>query len=265
MEVLVSPAWLVIVRSAALTCLLAMLTQVVTAGPFVLEGKSKGSNVWVAGNLKHWRELDFIPCRVRITGEGITNQVIKVTFPREKSGRPGFENLSVFKPSANVEITSAPVLSASADADWSYTFTINHAGGGDGYVCFLAQLAAGSSQNVGSSLMLGGEPQAMGKLQIHKPGPSESSPSDAIPQPISEGVLLPPGFLVEFASQSNRLYSIQYSSDLQNWKPTQNVITAASSWTQWIDNGPPETESHPSTQQMRFYRLFMLPESFLDN
>jgi hypothetical protein len=251
-------------NAAALTSSLMMLAQIhVAAGQFDLEGQSKGSSTWVSGNLQNWQELDYIPCRVRITGKAITNQSIKITFPRLIGTKPGFENLLSFTTSTNVTITS-PVLSSPADADWSYTFTVNYTGGGEGYVRFLSRLAAGSYQNGGSSLMLGGEPQSMGKLQIHKPGRSDSDTSFGIPQPIDASEMLPPGFCVEFTSQSNRLYGIQYSSDLVNWKQAQHVITATGSWTRWIDRGLPETESHPSTQQMRFYRLFLLPVS-LDN
>src|SRR5688572_12865516 len=101
-------------NAAALTSSLMMLAQIhVAAGPFDLEGQSKGSSTWVSGKLLDWQELDYIPCRVRITGKAITNQSMKITFPRLNGTRPGFENLLSFTTSTNVTITS-PVLSAPA-------------------------------------------------------------------------------------------------------------------------------------------------------
>ena len=77
---------------------------------------------------------------------------------------------------------------------------------------------------------------------------------------IERGVLLPDKtFLLEFLSISNRVYSIQYSSDLRNWKTAQPPIIGNGTHIQWIDNGQPKTESSPASQTMRFYRLLLLP------
>lgn len=104
--------------AVALTLLLAMLAQITAAAaPCNLEGQSKGSSTWVSGKLVDWQDLDYIPCRVRIIGGAITNQIIKLTFPRLNGDKPGFENLLGFTASPNVNIASAPVLSSPANAD----------------------------------------------------------------------------------------------------------------------------------------------------
>jgi len=63
------------------------------------------------------------------------------------------------------------------------------------------------------------------------------------------------GVLLEFATESGETYTIQYSSDLTNWNNILPKIQGTGRRVQWIDNGPPKTSSHPSTQQARFYRL----------
>jgi len=238
-----------------------LLTQVTAVGAsFELQGQSKGSCSWISGNLLDWQDQDYIPCRVVITGRAVKDQTITINFPRLPGVKPSFENLLNFRASSNVTITSDPVLSSPSGADWSYTFTINYTGRGDGCVQFLARLAEGAHQNTGSSLMLSGNPCSMGKLQIHKPASSDSAASFGTRRDILRCLMLPnEGFQVGFASLSNRLYGVQYSSDLKIWKTAQCVITGNGSWAQWVDKGQPETESNPATQAMRFYRLFQLP------
>ena len=163
---------------AAVFCLLAG-SATVFGSTFILEGQSKGDTNWITSNLRNWQELDYIPCRVRISGGAVTNQTITITFPHLTGTTPGFENLISFTTSPNVTITSGPTLSAPAGADWSYTFTVNYTDAGDGYVQFLARLAAGAHLNVGSSLMIGGSPQSMGQLQVHKPAAGPGRRDDA--------------------------------------------------------------------------------------
>jgi len=35
---------------------------------YELQGQSRNSTDWIPGNLQNWRELDYVPCRVYITG-----------------------------------------------------------------------------------------------------------------------------------------------------------------------------------------------------
>jgi uncharacterized repeat protein (TIGR01451 family) len=148
--------------------------------PFKLEGQSRGSTKWISGNLQNWRELDDIPCRVSINGGPISDQSITIDFPHLEKGIPGFEDLFDFTPSPNAIITSGPTLKISNSGTRSYTFKVSVTNNAPAYVQFLARLAAGSHMNPGSSLMLGGSPASMGKLQIHKPSPRSGSPDLAI-------------------------------------------------------------------------------------
>src|SRR5882724_9294108 len=92
----------------------------------VLQGQHAGNTNWVNGPLLGWKELDIIPARTLSTAGPATNVVIIVNFDHTKSLTiPGIENLTGFTNSANVIITSPPVLSSPAGVDiWNYTFTI---------------------------------------------------------------------------------------------------------------------------------------------
>jgi hypothetical protein len=66
-------------------------------------------------------------------------------------------------------------------------------------------------------------------------------------------------FLIEFFATQGRSYAVQYSSDLVNWKTANPIITAPANRVQWYDDGPPKTESKPTTIGSRFYRVIELP------
>ncbi|HHY85705.1 MAG TPA: VWA domain-containing protein, partial [Verrucomicrobia bacterium] len=145
-----------------------------------LQGRSRGSSTWIAGNLQNWRELDYIPCRVYITGGPISSQTITIYFPHLNGTTPGFEDLRNFTPSSNAEILSGPTLATPPSGIWSYTFTVRVTDSSPAFVRFEARLAAGAHLNTGSSLMLSGEPSSMGNLQIHKPKAGSGAPDLAI-------------------------------------------------------------------------------------
>src|SRR5690349_2657264 len=152
--------------------------SLLAATSIVLEGQNKGdTNNWYAGNLQNWLELDYIPCRVRLTAAQGNNQTITLNFEHQNNGNPGIQNLFAFTCSSNVVFTAGPTLSAPPGANtWSYTFTINVLDNGSAYVWFYSRLAAGAHLNPGSSLALSGSPSSMGNLQIHKPAPAKGSP-----------------------------------------------------------------------------------------
>jgi hypothetical protein len=62
-------------------------------------------------------------------------------------------------------------------------------------------------------------------------------------------------FVIEFASVPGKTYNIIYSSDLVTWKVATPSVTASGNVTQWYDDGPPKTESKPSSVGQRFYRV----------
>ena len=61
----------------------------------------------------------------------------------------------------------------------------------------------------------------------------------------------------QFSTLTNRIYVIQYSSDLATWKQAQSNITGNGSVITWVDAGPPDTEVN--TANSRYYRVVLLP------
>lgn len=61
--------------------------------------------------------------------------------------------------------------------------------------------------------------------------------------------------LLEFNSATGKSYYIQYTTDLSNWKTALPKVDGTGNRIQWIDNGSPKTESHPSSVSRRFYRI----------
>jgi copper(I)-binding protein len=69
-------------------------------------------------------------------------------------------------------------------------------------------------------------------------------------------------FLIEFSTTPGRSYAVQYKSDLTTnttWKTAVPVIIAPANRVQWYDDGPPKTESEPTSTTNRFYRVIELP------
>lgn len=66
-------------------------------------------------------------------------------------------------------------------------------------------------------------------------------------------------FLVEFSTSTNRTYYVQYSIDMRNWKTAIPGIAGTGRRIQWLDSGPPKTESPPGTQAIRYYRILQAP------
>ena len=68
------------------------------------------------------------------------------------------------------------------------------------------------------------------------------------------------GLLVEFSTLANRIYYVQYSvSPAGPWRTATPAITGTGSSIQWLDNGPPKTESNPASVSQRFYRILLVP------
>jgi alpha-tubulin suppressor-like RCC1 family protein len=79
-------------------------------------------------------------------------------------------------------------------------------------------------------------------------------------QPITRSLPLEDGsYLIDFRTLANRTYYVQYSSDLTTWRTAFPPVVGSGSGMQWVDNGPPKTDSHPSTQTNRFYRVLLAP------
>ena len=69
--------------------------------------------------------------------------------------------------------------------------------------------------------------------------------------------------LLEFISIVGDTYTIQFSENGKDWINVVPDVIAGANVTQWIDNGPPKTPSHPRTTKSRFYRVVpKAPDSF---
>jgi len=65
--------------------------------------------------------------------------------------------------------------------------------------------------------------------------------------------------IVEFSTVPGQIYAVQYSSDMATWRTAVPAIIAPTSRVQWIDAGPPKTDSNPADQPARYYRAVLLP------
>jgi hypothetical protein len=86
------------------------------------------------------------------------------------------------------------------------------------------------------------------------PDPSATNTIRVEPIALTNG-----NFLVEFSAEAIRFYYVQYSGDLTNWHTAVPAVPGVGSRVQWIDSGPPKTESPPSSVPSRFYRIIQLP------
>lgn len=165
----------------------------------ILQGQSAASSTWTTSGLQGWKELDYVPCRVYLTGGPASNKVITVEFQHIQGRIPAIQNLSGFTNSGNVQIVSVPVLSAPASSNyWSYSFTVTVRDTQAGWVSFKARLAAGSHDLTTSGITLRGTP-ALGTLTICRParksglpdlklvktGPAQAAPGEVITYSLS--------------------------------------------------------------------------------
>jgi len=68
--------------------------------------------------------------------------------------------------------------------------------------------------------------------------------------------ILPNGdLLIEFDSQIDQVFTVQYSNNDETWTNVVPDVVAGGTRLQWIDNGPPKTSSHPREERRRLYRV----------
>jgi Immunoglobulin domain/Immunoglobulin I-set domain len=76
------------------------------------------------------------------------------------------------------------------------------------------------------------------------------------------------GFLIDFATQTNQYYYVEYAAtpnDFTNISKTHialPLIAGTGNTVQWLDNGPPKTYA-PPTNGMRFYRILQITATTL--
>lgn len=62
-------------------------------------------------------------------------------------------------------------------------------------------------------------------------------------------------FAITFPTGCGGTYIVEYSADLAAWSQSPTTFTGNGTTAQWIDAGPPATDSLPSAQKARFYRI----------
>ena len=129
------------------------------------------------------------------------------------------------------------------------------------YVEFARALAPGESLDLTIEYFI---PDRRAIPQPRYTADTAGSPAARVPLDItpllSRTERLPGGtFLLEFLSQPGRSYEIQYSPDMENWKAAAPNVAGNGTRVQWLDHGPPKTDSRPDIGA-RFYRVVLLPE-----
>lgn len=78
---------------------------------------------------------------------------------------------------------------------------------------------------------------------------------------VTKQLMTPNGFLIEFAANIGRTYTIIYQDNLSSnaWLTVQPSIVAPATRVQWVDRGPPKTRSAPLSVGQRVYRVLELP------
>jgi len=94
---------------------------------------------------------------------------------------------------------------------------------------------------------------------VSQPSLQAASVSDTM-VPVTRQLRLDNGdFLLEFNSESGRVYFVQYSNDMKDWKTAWPSVAGTGNRIQWMDNGPPRTETSPVPEPARFYRVVLAP------
>jgi hypothetical protein len=71
---------------------------------------------------------------------------------------------------------------------------------------------------------------------------------------------LPDGtFRLEFNTDLNRSYLVQYSDDLRTWAYASQAVRGTGDLVEWNDDGPPKTNPHPGLVPTRVYRVVFAP------
>lgn len=128
-------------------------------------------------------------------------------------------------------------------------------------------LAGGTSRNVTAEFYVSDHvtvPSPDYRLLV-EPRTGFTVPSSATPLNITSARFVNSTFIIQWPSRSDYLYFVQYApttDDLVNNTTNARIVNPSVAGTgyavQWIDNGPPKTES-PPVDGSRFYRVLEVP------
>jgi len=102
------------------------------------------------------------------------------------------------------------------------------------------------------------QPQLCAQAVSQTPSPQPEGKPVTIDRimPRSDGTCL-----IEFPAVPGQSYFIQYCDDFVHWKTATPGVSSSANYIQWIDNGPPKTESLPGSRPSRFYRVITAQSS----
>lgn len=92
-------------------------------------------------------------------------------------------------------------------------------------------------------------------LELILPESSQEANADGTSPPGRVKVLADRSILLDFETEPGKTYEIQYTIDLQTWVTSPVPINAVANRTQWLDQGLPRTNCHPSDCPSRMYRI----------
>jgi hypothetical protein len=149
-------------------------------------------------------------------------------------------------------------------ADLTPNATVYNASGtnaqGQPYIQYNQPLAAGASIDLTVEYFVPRRSVPSATLTLEVVSPVQPGEPTGTAQAITRSLRLGDGsYLIDFRTLAGRTYYPQYSSDLASWRSAFPPVVGTGSGIQWVDHGPPKTESHPNTQTNRFYRVLLAP------
>jgi len=130
---------------------------------------------------------------------------------------------------------------------------------GDAYLQYNHPVAAHGSVTLAAEYLVAN------RTTVPNPTITVSLPAVQAPLPVPAGTMQPVvqsqmlrvqnAFLVGFQTQLNGTYVVTYSGDLLNWTVVVPSVKGTGSEVQWIDLGPPLTQSPPNGETGRYYRI----------
>jgi hypothetical protein len=129
-------------------------------------------------------------------------------------------------------------------------------------VLYNQPLAPGASTNVTLKYFLGpgASTNAAPTLVAVEMSSGATASASGTPVPIIRQLVLADGsFLINFPTVNGATYFVLYSEDMFTWKTSPQPVHGTGFTAQWIDYGPPATDSLPSTHSARFYRVVSVP------
>jgi hypothetical protein len=129
-------------------------------------------------------------------------------------------------------------------------------------VLYNQSLPAGASADVTVKYYLGpgSSTNASPTLVAIATSPVGTATAAGLQVHISRAMLLQDGtFLLNFNTVANGSYQVQFTSDLRSWKASSGPLVQGTGYpAQWLDYGPPASDSFPRSTPVRLYRVIQI-------